>query len=228
MSSAQEWMVALQKLDVTDVPAYLDTNSGLPGARANLPLVDAIVILGDADLLPTLVDHGSEFSMMCAAALVSSLAREAAFEERARGMAADSRWRVREGVAIGLQQLGDVDLVAFLAIVQRWAENSDALVQRAAIASVCEPRLLRSRDTASVALDVCRITTEHLVSRTDTERKTVAARTLRQALGYCWSVAIAADPERGLAAFRALDVAHPDIAWIVAENRRKKRLSVLL
>jgi len=59
-------------------------------------------------------------------------------------------------------------------------------------------------------------------------RKQPDARTLRQGLGYCWSVAIAADPAPGLIAFNSLDTSDPDVAWIVNQNRRKKRLSSLL
>ena len=47
-------------------------------------------------------------------------------------------------------------------------------------------------------------------------------------LGYCWSVAVAADPVTGLAAFAALDASDPDVAWVIAENRKKKRLAALL
>ena len=54
-------------------------------------------------------------------------------------------------------------------------------------------------------------------------------RTLRQALGYCWSVAVAADPEHGLPRFLALSASpDPDVAWVVRENRRKARLARLL
>jgi len=54
-------------------------------------------------------------------------------------------------------------------------------------------------------------------------------RTLRQDLGCCWIVAIAADPGVGLPAFermRAVD--DPDIRWIVRTNLTKRRLSRLL
>ena len=54
-------------------------------------------------------------------------------------------------------------------------------------------------------------------------------RTLRQALGYAWSVAIAAVPDDELAAFARLEADDdPDIAWIVRENRKKARLKRLL
>ncbi len=54
-------------------------------------------------------------------------------------------------------------------------------------------------------------------------------RALRKALGYCWSVAVAADPAAGLARFRALE--HDDdsdVQWIVRENSKKSRLARLL
>jgi hypothetical protein len=48
-------------------------------------------------------------------------------------------------------------------------------------------------------------------------------------LGYGWSVAIAALPADGLAAFRRLGTSvDPDVVWIVRENRKKARLARLL
>ena len=82
---------------------------------------------------------------------------------------------------------------------------------------------------AGTALDVCAVVTDALASRPRDQRRDPAVRTLRQGLGYCWSVAVAADPRRGLPAFTALaDTADPDVAWIVRENRRKNRLARLL
>jgi hypothetical protein len=47
-------------------------------------------------------------------------------------------------------------------------------------------------------------------------------RVLRQALGYCWSVAVTADPAAGLPRFHALERrTHPDVQWIVRENREE-------
>jgi hypothetical protein len=54
-------------------------------------------------------------------------------------------------------------------------------------------------------------------------------RTLRQALGYCWSVAVAADPAAGLPRFLALAASpDPDVAWVVHSNRGKARLAGVL
>jgi hypothetical protein len=54
-------------------------------------------------------------------------------------------------------------------------------------------------------------------------------RALRKALGYCWSVAVAADPVAGLPHFTAYaTVEDRDVAWIVRENSRKARLAGVL
>ena len=101
-------------------------------------------------------------------------------------------------------------------------------VQRAAAAGVCEPRLL-SGEGATVALHVCATVTASLAERPEMERRTDAVRTLRQALGYCWSVAVAAAPDQGLPTFLALSQSpDPDVAWIVRENLKKKRLQKAL
>ena len=56
-----------------------------------------------------------------------------------------------------------------------------------------------------------------------------ARRVLRQALGYGWSVAIAASPEAGLVAFRGLTASDdPDARWIVRSNHTKARLRSVL
>jgi hypothetical protein len=61
------------------------------------------------------------------------------------------------------------------------------------------------------------------------QRRANATRTLRQALGYAWSVVIAALPVEGLSALRRLqDSSDPDIRWIVRENLKKARLRRLL
>jgi hypothetical protein len=62
-----------------------------------------------------------------------------------------------------------------------------------------------------------------LVARPD--QSDPAVRTIRQGLGYCWSVAIAALPSDGGAAFeRWLDSSDLDVRWILRENLRKQRL----
>lgn len=222
------WSAELESLEPAAWPAYLGEHSGLPGPRANLPLATAAATAASEQVIDELLRDGGEYQTMCAAAALGRRAAEPQSEARARTLASDERWRVREGVAIGLQLLGDINPEAVPPIVLRWADDPDPLVQRAAAAAICEPRLLRSPEAAAVAIEVCRRATRHLVAMASQRRKQPDARTLRQALGYCWSVAIAADPAPGLIAFNSLDTSDPDVAWIVNQNRRKKRLSSLL
>lgn len=209
-------------------PAYLGARSGLPGPRANLPLAAAAAMCADQAVIDALLADGGEYQTMCAAAALGLRSDDAEAEARARRLASDDRWRVREGVAIGLQMLGDTDFARVARVVLDWVDDPGPLVQRAAVATICEPRLLRAPEAAAVAVEACRRATDHLSAMPAQRRKQPDARTLRQALGYCWSVAVAADPAAGMPAFRRLDGDDPDIAWIVGRNLSKKRLSRLL
>lgn len=104
-------------------------------------------------------------------------------------------------------------------------------MQRAAVAGICEPRLLHDAGTAAAAQEACATATRLLVARPGGQRRTPDVRTLRQALGYCWSVVVAADPQTALPTFRALAVDYHgdrDVEWIVRENFKKNRLKRLL
>ena len=61
------------------------------------------------------------------------------------------------------------------------------------------------------------------------QRRDPPVRTLRQAFGYGWSVAVAADPADGLPVFLDLEASSdPDVGWIVRENHKKARLRRVL
>ncbi|MBE6482840.1 MAG: HEAT repeat domain-containing protein [Actinomyces ruminicola] len=228
MVGVAHWLGELKELDAADWSAYLNRHSGLPSPRANIELIAAAALTADPDTIEELLADGGEYTTACAAAAIGYRAADEEFERRARRLATDGRWRVREAVTIGLQLLGDSDLQTLVSLVRSWADDEDPLVQRAAAVAICEPRLLRTAEAARIAIEVCQRTTDHLIALPVQARKTPAARTLRKSLGYCWSVAVAADPGAGLPVFAALDVGDPDVAWIVTQNRRKKRLSKLL
>jgi hypothetical protein len=57
------------------------------------------------------------------------------------------------------------------------------------------------------------------------DRRSEDFKTLRKGLGYCWSVAIAAYPERGKPVFEAwLHCQDKDVQWVMKENLRIARL----
>jgi len=107
--------------------------------------------------------------------------------------------------------------------MERWLEGS-WLEQRAAGAAVCEPRFLNSEEDVRRVLAILdRITAAVAAAG---EQAGDDFRALRQALGYCWSVAVAARPELGEPVMeRWLGMADPDVRWIMRENLRKRRLS---
>jgi len=213
---------------------YLDENSGLPGPRANLTLVEAFADVVSEDIVWQLAGSPDQFRRLCASAAMGRLYLERPGDEkvlaRMTELAADDDWRVREGVAMALQRVGDGSSELLLGLVARFLDGG-ARVIRAGVAGICEPRLLRDPAVAGAALGACRTATDRLRAMSFDERRREDARTLRQALGYCWSVAIAASHERGLAMWRELEAeasADADIAWIVQENRSKARLQRLL
>jgi hypothetical protein len=200
---------------------FLIAASGLPGPRANLELVKAVAEEGDETLFVRLLRSDEEFLVMCGAVGLGRLVAEGKRKHlaRLRKLASDSRWRVREAVAMALQRWGEDDFDSMAGEAEHWAEESP-LEQRAAIAAVCEPPLLRTPEAAQRALELVERVTSSLPSSRD--------RVLRQALGYCWSVAVAAHPEEGLPRFERLErSSDPDVQWVVRENLKKARLARL-
>jgi hypothetical protein len=222
--------VELRRLADAQWPAYLREHSGLPGPRGNIELAQAVADEGRRACFDRLISTDDEYLVFCGVIGLGRLLAEGAdMERRLWEHAADPRWRVREAVAMALQRLGDDDLTRLLDLVARWADDRNPLVQRAAIAGICEPRLLKNGSAVECAISTCARTTQALASRPADERRDAGVRSLRQALGYCWSVAVAADPAFGLPRFRALDDrGDPDVAWIVRENCKKSRLAKLL
>lgn len=228
MGSRQEYQRALRALPSSEWTAFLDANSGLPGPRGNLELIQAAADEGTAGWFDQLVTSADEFRAATGAVGLGRLLADAPDERLTACLherAADPRWRVREGVAMALQRLGDADPARLWPLAREWASDPDPLVQRAAVAGVCEPRLLRPPAAAAAAVEICETVTTTLAARPPQQRRSDGVRSLRQALGYCWSVAVAADPGAGVPRFLALaDDPDPDVMWIVRENRRKARL----
>ena len=129
-------------------------------------------------------------------------------------------------MAIALQRLGEDRPDELARIAMEWSASGDPLVARATVAAVAEPRLLRTPAAVGAALDVVDAATALVVGSSD--RRAEPVRVLRQALGYAWSVVIAADPGRGWPRFVAWSKRDdPDVAWLVRENLKKNRLQRL-
>ncbi len=210
--------------------------SGLPGPRGNLELIAALAAFADervltrwSEMSPTEAP-GDQPPVVLVCAGVAGLGRFvlgrpdilALLHERAR----DPRWRVREAVAMALQGAGRAEPDRVVGLLEPWVTDPHPLVQRAVIAALCEPALLRDPPVADRVVHVLDTITASLVARPD--RRQPDVRVLRQALGYGWSVAIVAAPDVGIATFdRWIALDDPDVRWIVRENVRKARLRSL-
>ena len=213
--------------------AIAATDSGLPGPRGNLELIAAIADVADADQLldwaavgPDEVG-GDESGTVLVVSGVVGIGR--LLTERWRGdagthelvgrlhaIASDSRWRVREGVAMAVQRWAESDPDAAFRTAEAWT-NDTPFVQRAAVAAVCEPALIAEVAFARRAVGVVETVTADIAARPG--RKGPVIDALRKALGYGWSVAVVADPELGRPAFERWAASpDPTIRWIVREK----------
>lgn len=253
MPRISEYRDELRRL--ADWEPYLLSHSGLPGPRGNLELAHAAAQVGSEDqfrrwaaLTPEEAPENTPeaFLTFCGVlGLGAILGRNSAPRASSPGpsrpgpsaktsilailrrLASDPRWRIREAVATGLQLWGDADMPALLAEMQAWAEGG-SYEQRAAAAALSEPRLLARPEYSAATLQVLERITARVAAAPGAERKSEPFRTLRQALGYCWSVAVAAEPAGGVPMMeRWLADPDPDVRWIMRENLKKKRIAGL-
>jgi hypothetical protein len=140
-----------------------------------------------------------------------------------RTQASDPRWRLREGVAMALQRLGQVDMERLIVEMRVWSQGTP-FEQRAAAAALCEPRLLSRANDVRQVLQILDTITAGLEQGEN--RRGADFLALRKGLGYCWSVAVAALPEEGKALMEKwLASPDKDVRWIMKQNLKKNRLA---
>lgn len=227
MSKTNDYRQSLRELD--DWIPFLRKESGLPGPRGNLELAYAVAEEGTREQFEQLLTFQAEentpevFLLFCGIVGLGKLAAiEPELFRRLREYASASRWRVREAVATGLQLVGDQDMAFLLREMRLWSKGN-WYEKRAAAAALAEPRLLRNARHAKKVLQVLNEITrsmEKADSPTDDSFKV-----LRQAMGYCWSVAVAALPEAGKPLMEKwLDSKNKNVLWLMRENLKKNRL----
>jgi hypothetical protein len=234
MGKAADYAEKLASLDEWE--PYLLAESGLPGPRGNLELMQVVADLGDESRFRRYLEFGPEqaptndpheFLAVCGVVGLGRLLAEGRSDllPEIRRYASDPRWRMREGVAMALQRFGDRDVEALLDAVESWAAGTP-LEQRAAAAALCEPRLLSEEAHVRRVLALLDRITGSILDQAD--RRSEAFKALRKGLGYCWSVAAVALPGEGLPLMeRWLACDDKDIRWIMKQNLGKKRLERL-
>jgi len=227
MSKSEDYRQTLKKLD--DWIPFLRENSGLPGPRGNLELAHAVAREGNQKQFNEFLSFQAEENtpeVFLVFSGVMGLGKLAANEpilfDQLREYASDPRWRIREAVATGLQLVGDQNMDLLLREMQKWSKGN-WYEKRAAAAALAEPRLLKQPKYAQKTLQVLDEITRSMESIDDS--KDEGFKVLRQAMGYCWSVAVTALPEVGKPMMEQwLESPDRNIRWIMKENLKKNRL----
>ena len=226
---------------------YLTSNSNLPGPRGNLELANLfaknladyppqkIVKLWGLCLKMTRisateapVNTPQEFIPFCGTVGMSSIAaKNSSYFNDALNLleklATDSRWRMREAVAMALQKLISAEPGAVINELNIWINSEDLLKLRAIVAGVAEPAILKNKEVAREAFQLNQKVVQKLKEIKD--RKTESFRVLRKALAYTLSVVIVSLPKEGFEFLnRLVKIDDPDIKWIIRENLKKNRL----
>jgi hypothetical protein len=229
--------------------SFLASNSRLPGPRGNLELAAAFADLCASSGLTedrwallmkwaampseeTPYGGASEFLPFCglqALGAVYPSADEAGrwrIEAALRAAANDIRWRVREGVAMGLQRIGEADFDAPRRILDGWADDPSLLVQRAVVAALAHPPFLGDARRTRYGLRVVDRVLLALLQADAPVCTSEGFRALRKGMEYAPSVFVAWLPEEGFAlleTWAARD--EPLSARIVRANAGKARLA---
>jgi hypothetical protein len=213
--------------------SFLLQESGLPGPRGNIELAQAFADVAEKSLIKSYIsinpaeapeNSAKLFLTFCGVVGLGTLVNKGNLDylKQLRQFASDERWRIREAVAMALQRVGDGDISFLLQEMKEWSKGN-LFEKRAAIAALCEPRLLTSDEVSSSVLDILDDVTLSITSSEDTKSK--AFEVLKKGLAYCWSVAVAACPKKGKKLFekwaRSKD---KNVIWIVKQNLKKKRL----
>jgi len=232
MNKVDEYRAILRQRD--DWEEYLLRESRLPGRRANIELAQAVAEEGDAEWFDHLlsfdatlapVNTPSEFLAFCGALGQGKLLEEGDLDalRTLRVCAADPRWRMREAVAMALSRYGRADMEALLVEMADWAVGN-LLERRAAAAGPCHPELLVEADKAERVIELLDQITRSLLEEPD--RRSDVYKTLCKALGYCWSVTVAAQPEIGKPFMEGwMSSEDRDVRRIMKQNLKKKRLN---
>ncbi|TGK79555.1 hypothetical protein EHQ23_18320 [Leptospira bourretii] len=214
---------------------HLLKNSHLPGPRGNLELLGSFSKTASAKEISECLSychddlHNSpeEFVVMCG--IVGFCIKNSNHIKKTlsniRKYASHSSWRIREAVAIGIQEMTENNTKEILENLKVWINGND-LEKRAVVAALCEPKLLKEK---TFILELLEILKQITMPFAKIEGKlSENQNSLRKTLGYGWSVAIVSLPKEGKACFEKIAKnKNKQIQWIVKENLKKNRLKVM-
>ncbi|HBE78941.1 MAG TPA: hypothetical protein DDW65_14360 [Firmicutes bacterium] len=209
--------------------------SELPGPRGNLTLLYSFVKNATVSEVneclsffhPDLENSPQEFVAMCGIVgycILNQNKIKGTIGE-IRRYASHKSWRIREAVAIGIQEIAEKNMTEIIDNLEKWLDGND-LEKRAVVAALCEPKLLKEKSMNRRILNL--LTQITLEFEKSNSKLSDNQNTLRKTLGYGWSVVIVAIPDEGKATFEGIARnKNKHIQWIVKENLKKNRLRVM-
>ncbi len=230
-----------------DLEQMLVANSNLPGPRANLELAWAFadcfekiqlteelshLLTAWANLAPEQAPSGHplEFLPFCAiqalgAAYLRTTGREHILVVLKKA-AGDSRWRVREAVAMGFQRIAEMDFAIAQEVFSAWLSDATLMEKRAILAALAHGPLLKPPERAEFCLDITELVLRNLLRLPRQERKTEGFRILKQGLEYSISLFVESLPEQGFARLEKwVEEDDADLRHIIKSNLLKARLA---
>jgi hypothetical protein len=249
MNKQEQHLVDLRHLtlDRDELVSYLLAHSNLPGKRGNLELAFAfseftgeqysinremafafcqtLIIENPYD---EQVTGPEEFLSFCGILGLGRIGKIDPIKEPivlvyVKAAAQDERWRIREAAAMAIQDLIDVRPEATMALLESWVCEDSYLLHRAAAAGIAEPRFMKNRENANVALELHKTILENVAH--ETNRRETNYTVLVKGLCYTLSVVIVGIEQEGFAYLEdLLTTDNPIIHKIVSENLKKKRL----
>ena len=254
MSKRHEYGIQLKPLIIKgafgELENMLISNSNLPGPRGNLELAyafaDCIKAMQyiDDNLWQVLnewagvragdtpSDSPKEYIPFCAVQALGAIFTCVDFKKKEQiiellqAAANDSRWRVREAVAIGLQWIEEKDFREAEIILNKWINHGTLLERRAIIAALAHPPVLNDKDNVLFCIKITEIILEDLSNLGRDIRKTEEFRVLRKGLEYAISVFVQKLPNEGFEFMKKwAEKDDPDIKKIIKSNLGKSRLT---
>ena len=231
MNKKEEYGLTLKT--VNDWIPFLKANSNLPGPRGNLELAYAAANTSSIHQMEMMlatdasgvVENTPEvFVVFCGIVALGThyIPGNPQHISNLKHYANDSRWRIREGVAMALQEIGKKDMHLLLSELKNWMDGP-YLQLRAIAAGLCEPVLLKELKYAAQVLDFVDQITSRFQEGPQQDKEGYVA--LQKGLSYCWSVAVAANPDYGKKLMEKwISSGHPQVRKVMQENLKKNRL----
>ena len=252
LSKKERHLQDLRRYSLSDqtLKSYLLEYSNLPGKRGNIELgfsfgefIEELYANDELSCfqycLDLITDYGEnrneygneEFLPFCAIIALGYIGKQSLSKQNEILMllkenAKDGRWRIREAVAMALQELIDANPSKTIAELKTWTCEKNYLIHRAIVAGLAEPRLMKNSEIAKAALAIHKNILKIVEAETDVRERNF--NVLVKGLCYTLSVVITGIQDDGFDYLEELaNKKNPVVKKIVRENLKKNRLKLL-